>query len=77
MLEKRKGECEEGSKAILRNREGEQGRVTCDVVSRMEEKEKRIRKEDSRWQRQGSFKKERWLRKVGVLRRNGQERERH
>lgn len=49
--------------------------MTYDVVSRMEEKEKRIRKEDSCWQRQGSFKKERWLRKVGVLRRNGQERD--
>lgn len=57
-------EREEGSKALLRNREGKSGREMRDVVSRMKEKEKRKRKEDSCWQ--GCFKKERWLRKVGA-----------
>lgn len=42
---KREGECEEGSKVILRNREGELGREMRDVVSRMEGKE-RTKKEE-------------------------------
>lgn len=74
MLEKLEGECEEGSKTILRNREGESGREMRDMVqeSRMQEKEKRKRKKDSCWQ--VCFKKERWPRKVGARRGNGQER---
>lgn len=35
MLEKREGECEEEGKTILKNGEGESGRETRDVVSRM------------------------------------------
>lgn len=49
MLEKLEGECEEESKTILKNREGESGREMRDMVFRMQEKEKRKRKKDSCW----------------------------
>lgn len=39
-MEKREDECEEGSEAILRSREGASGREMRDVVARMKEKEK-------------------------------------